>query len=155
HKGKVAKVCNVKSSFQLVDEPDEEPAHSELEPVPEQEGAGEEYDMERAIQISLELFQAQGHAHVGEQVAQSLLALYTPKRRSTMDQFIFQRQTSTTKEASTGPSAQPHDDTSANIIRDSPSPVDAETGARSDKTSSRSDTKIVQITEELGQDVEK
>ncbi|GKA81003.1 hypothetical protein Tco_0787695, partial [Tanacetum coccineum] len=65
HKGKVAKVCNVKSSFQLVDEPDEEPAHSELKRVPEQEGAGEEYDMERAIQISLELFQAQGHAHVG------------------------------------------------------------------------------------------
>ncbi|GKC97105.1 hypothetical protein Tco_1162547 [Tanacetum coccineum] len=34
-KGKVAKVHNVKSSFQLVDEPDEEPAHSE--PVPEPE----------------------------------------------------------------------------------------------------------------------
>ncbi|GKB01995.1 hypothetical protein Tco_0830039 [Tanacetum coccineum] len=64
-KGKVAKVHNVKSSFQLVDEPDEEPAHSEPEPEPEQEGAGEEYDMERAIQMSLESFQAQGHAHVG------------------------------------------------------------------------------------------
>ncbi|GJT39952.1 hypothetical protein Tco_0939817 [Tanacetum coccineum] len=72
-----------------------------------------------------------------------------------MDQFILQRRILTTKEASTGPSAQPLDDTSANIIRDSPSLADAETGARSDKTSSGGDTKIVQITEELGEDVEK
>ncbi|GKB00159.1 hypothetical protein Tco_0828152 [Tanacetum coccineum] len=49
---------------------------------------------------------------------------------------------------------QNSDDTSANIICNSPSPVDAETGVRSDKTSSGSDTKIVQITEELGEDVE-
>ncbi|GJT36510.1 hypothetical protein Tco_0926929 [Tanacetum coccineum] len=132
-KGKVAKVRNVKSSFQLVDESDEEPAHSEPEPEPEQEGAGEEYDMERAIQMTM----------------------HTPKRISTADQFIHQRQTPTTEEASTGPSAQPLDDTSANIIRDSPSPADAETGARSDKTSSGGDTEIVQITEELGEDVEK
>ncbi|GKG11059.1 hypothetical protein Tco_0342459, partial [Tanacetum coccineum] len=62
-KGKVAKVRKVKSTFQLVDEPDEEPAHSE--PKPKQEDTCEEYDMERAIQISLESFQAQGHAHVG------------------------------------------------------------------------------------------
>ncbi|GKC61761.1 retrovirus-related pol polyprotein from transposon TNT 1-94 [Tanacetum coccineum] len=55
-KGKVAKVHNVKSSFQLVDKPDEEPAHFELVSEPEQEGAGEEYDMERAIQMSLESF---------------------------------------------------------------------------------------------------
>ncbi|GJU85844.1 hypothetical protein Tco_1293390 [Tanacetum coccineum] len=55
-----------------------------------------------------------------EQAAQSLLALHTPKRRSTTDQFIFQRRTLATEEASTGPSAQPQDDTSANIVRDSP-----------------------------------
>ncbi|GKB20492.1 hypothetical protein Tco_0854415 [Tanacetum coccineum] len=86
-KGKVAKVRNVKSSFQLVDEPDEEPAHSEPEPEPEQEGAGEEYDMKRAIQMSLESFQAQGHAHVrGE----------APRTNS------YSKQNSTTDEASTG-----------------------------------------------------
>ncbi|GJV90363.1 hypothetical protein Tco_1538176 [Tanacetum coccineum] len=51
-----------------------------------------------------------------EQAAQSLLALHTPKRRRTTDQFIFQRWTPCTKEASTGPSPQPQDDTSANII---------------------------------------
>ncbi|GJT31256.1 hypothetical protein Tco_0911531, partial [Tanacetum coccineum] len=110
--------------FQLVDELDEEPAHSEPEPEPEQEGAGKEYDMERAIQMILELFQAQGHAHVRG------VAIQEPV-------------------ASTGPSAQPLDDTSVNIIRD------AETGARSDNTSSGGDTEIAQITEELGEDVEK
>ncbi|GJR57966.1 hypothetical protein Tco_1500128 [Tanacetum coccineum] len=70
-KGKVAKVHNVKSTFQLVDKPDEELAHSEPEPEPEQESA------------------------------------------------------------------------------------DAETGVRSDKTSSGGDTEILQITEELCEDVEK
>ncbi|GKE45029.1 hypothetical protein Tco_1472313 [Tanacetum coccineum] len=168
-KGKVTKVRNVKSSFQLVDEPDEEPAQPEPEPEPEQEG--EDYDME------------QGHAHVGgvaipehvaeairplpvvkgkgkaivteEQDTQSMLALHTPKRRSTTDQFIFQRRTPATKEASTGPSAQPQDGTSANIIRDSPSSANAEIGARSDKENSRGDTEIFQITKDLGEDVDK
>ncbi|GKB83642.1 hypothetical protein Tco_0950537, partial [Tanacetum coccineum] len=140
-KGKVAKVHNVKSSFQLVDETDEEPAQPE--PEPEHQGEGEEYDVERGIQMSLESFHAEVHAHVGcvairepvaeairlllvvegkgkaivteEQAAQSLLALHTPKRRSTTNQFIFQRQTPATEEALTGPSAQPQDDTSANI----------------------------------------
>ncbi|GJZ72941.1 copia protein [Tanacetum coccineum] len=85
-----------------------------------------------------------------EQAAQSLLALHTPKRRSTTDQFIFQRWTPATKEASTGPSAQPQDDASANIVRDSLSSVDAETGADTDKTNSRGDTEILQISEEQG-----
>ncbi|GJT74202.1 hypothetical protein Tco_1040927 [Tanacetum coccineum] len=84
NKGRVAKVRNVKSTFWLVDEPNEEPAHSKPEPEPEQEGAGEEYDMERAIQMT-----------------------------------------------------------------------DTETGAGSDKTSSGGDIEILQITEELGEDVEK
>ncbi|GKG58188.1 hypothetical protein Tco_0589799, partial [Tanacetum coccineum] len=35
------------------------------EPEPEHQGEGEEYDVEQAIQISLESFQAQGQAHVG------------------------------------------------------------------------------------------
>ncbi|GJU31847.1 putative reverse transcriptase domain-containing protein [Tanacetum coccineum] len=89
-----------------------------------------------------------------EQAAQLLLALHTPKRRSTTDQFIFQRRTPATKKASTGPSIQPQDDTSANIVRDSPSPTDAETGADTDKTNSGGDTKILQIGEEQGEDVD-
>ncbi|GJS08725.1 hypothetical protein Tco_0365521 [Tanacetum coccineum] len=90
-----------------------------------------------------------------EQAAQSLLALHIPKRRSATDQFIFQRRTPATEEVSTGPSTQPQDDTSINIVHNSPSPADAETGAGSDKTNSRGDTKILQINEELGKDVEK
>ncbi|GJX02340.1 retrovirus-related pol polyprotein from transposon TNT 1-94 [Tanacetum coccineum] len=61
----------------------------------------------------------------------------------------------TTEEASTRPSAQPLDDTSANIVRNSPSSADAETGARSDKTNSGGDTEILQITEDLGENVDK
>ncbi|GJY18994.1 hypothetical protein Tco_0390485 [Tanacetum coccineum] len=72
-----------------------------------------------------------------EQAAQSLLALHTPKKRNTTYQFIFQRRTPATEEASTGPSTQPQDDTSANIVRDSPSHADAETCVDTDKTNSR------------------
>ncbi|GJW65917.1 hypothetical protein Tco_0117801 [Tanacetum coccineum] len=172
---KPKKLRKGKSPLQLIDE--DEPT----QPEPEHQGEGEEYDVERAIQMSLESFQAQSQEHVGgvvirepiaeatrplpvvegkgkaiameEQVAQSLLALHTPKRRSTTDQFILQRWTPSTKEASTGPSIQPQDDTSANIARDSPSPVDAETGADIDKTNSGGDTEILQIGKEQSEDV--
>nr|GEW55546.1 retrovirus-related Pol polyprotein from transposon TNT 1-94 [Tanacetum cinerariifolium] len=127
-------------------------------------GEGDKDDMEHAIQMSLESFQAQSQPHVGgvaiqepvavatrplpvvegkgkafvtkEQAAHSLLALHTPKRRSTMDQFIFQRRTPAIEASSTGPSAQAQNDTSANIVHDSPSPADAEIGAASEKTNS-------------------
>ncbi|GJV73556.1 retrovirus-related pol polyprotein from transposon TNT 1-94 [Tanacetum coccineum] len=151
-KGKVAKVHNVKSSFQLVDEPDEEPAQPEPEPEPEPEHQGEE----RVIEATrpLPVVEGKGKAIViEEQAAQSLLALHTPNRRSTTDQFIFQRRTPATEEASTGPSAQPQDDTSSNVVRDSPSPVDAETGADTDKTNSGGNTEILQIGKEQGDDV--
>ncbi|GJR45783.1 hypothetical protein Tco_1313886 [Tanacetum coccineum] len=59
-----------------------------------------------------------------------------------------------TKKASTRPSAQPQDDASANIVRDSPSPADAKTGADTDKTNSRGDTEILKIGEEQGEDVD-
>ncbi|GJX98536.1 hypothetical protein Tco_0355555 [Tanacetum coccineum] len=138
-KGKVTKVRNVKSSLQLVDEHDEEQA----QPKPEPQGAGEEYDVERAIQMSLELFQAQGQAHVGsvairEPVAEAIRPLLVVK---------------VTEEASTGPSAQPEDDASANITLDTPSPTDAETGVDTDKTNSEGDTEILNIGGEQGEDV--
>ncbi|GJR77641.1 hypothetical protein Tco_0090006 [Tanacetum coccineum] len=151
-KGKVTKARTLKSTLQLVDEPDEEPAHSEPKPEPEPEP---EHQGEEATR-PLPVVKGKGKAIVTEEKAvQSLLALHTPKRRSITDQFILQRRTPTTETTSTGPSAQPLDDTSANIIRDSPSPVDAKTCARSDKTSSGGDTEVLQFTEELGEDVEK
>nr|GEW48424.1 retrovirus-related Pol polyprotein from transposon TNT 1-94 [Tanacetum cinerariifolium] len=155
-KGKIVKVHNAKSPFQLVDEPNEEPAHSESEPEPElkHQGEGEEDDMECAIQMSLESFQAQSQAHVG--AAHSLLALHTPKKRNIIDQFVLQRQTPVTKLASTGPSAQAQDDTSVNIVHDSPSLADAETetGVASEKTNCRDETEILQIDKKQGKDVD-
>nr|GEV28124.1 hypothetical protein [Tanacetum cinerariifolium] len=91
-----------------------------------------------------------------EQVTHSLMALHTPKRRSTTYQFVLQRRASVTKEVSTRPSTQAQDDTSINIVRDSPSPADAETetATASEKTNSRGDTKILQFDEEQGKDVD-
>ncbi|GJX48486.1 hypothetical protein Tco_0273676 [Tanacetum coccineum] len=86
-------------------------------------------------------------------VAQSLLELQTLKKTSTTDQYIFQRKIPVTEEASIGPSAQPEDDTSANIVRDTPSPTDAKTCAETDQINSEGDTKILNIGEEQGEDV--
>nr|GEU83325.1 integrase, catalytic region, zinc finger, CCHC-type, peptidase aspartic, catalytic [Tanacetum cinerariifolium] len=57
-KGKITKVRKVKSPFQLVDEPDKEPAQCEPEPELEHKSEGDKNDMELAIQMSLESFQA-------------------------------------------------------------------------------------------------
>ncbi|GJW58964.1 hypothetical protein Tco_0105695 [Tanacetum coccineum] len=60
-KGKVQKVRKGKSPLKLIDE-DEEVHHE-----PEPQGVGEDYDLNRAIQMSLETFQAHGQAPVGGQ----------------------------------------------------------------------------------------
>nr|GEX00669.1 hypothetical protein [Tanacetum cinerariifolium] len=52
-KGKTTKVHKAKSSFQLVDEPEEEPAHFEPELELEHQGEGDDDEMEHAIQMSL------------------------------------------------------------------------------------------------------
>ncbi|GJW70669.1 hypothetical protein Tco_0127586, partial [Tanacetum coccineum] len=125
---KNAPYCNAYLSyheeFSLADEPDEEPAHSK----PEHQGEGEDFDMEHAIQISLDLFQVQGHARVGgvaiqEPVAEAIQPLPVVEGKAT-------------EEASIGSSTQPQDDTSANIVNDSLSPANVETRAESDKTNS-------------------
>nr|GFB25794.1 histone deacetylase 14 [Tanacetum cinerariifolium] len=100
---------------------------------------------------------AQSQAHVGG------VAIREPVVEATRpfpivegkDQFILQSRSLTTEDASTGPPVQPLNDTSANIVRDSPSPPNAETGARSDKTSSGGDTEVLQNTKELVEDVGK
>ncbi|GKG65315.1 hypothetical protein Tco_0673246, partial [Tanacetum coccineum] len=56
-------------------------------------------------------------------------------------------------EASTGLSAVPRDDTSANVIRDTLSPTDIETDADTKKSNSEVDTEILDIAEEQGEDV--
>nr|GEW94985.1 hypothetical protein [Tanacetum cinerariifolium] len=74
-KGKVAKVRKGKSGYQLVDE------EEQTEHEPKTKPQGEEYDIERAIQMSLESFQAPGQAPVGdvairEPVAEATRQLY-------------------------------------------------------------------------------
>ncbi|GJT46113.1 hypothetical protein Tco_0954828 [Tanacetum coccineum] len=131
-KGKVQKIRKGKPSLQLIDEdkptqPEPEPEHQE--PVAE-------------ATRPLLVVEGKGKAiTTKEQAAQSLLALHTPKRRST------------TEEASTGPSTQPQDEASANIVRESPYPADAETSVDTDKTNSGGDTEILQIGEEQSDDV--
>ncbi|GKB36244.1 hypothetical protein Tco_0881186 [Tanacetum coccineum] len=81
--------------------------------------------MECAIQMSLESFQAQSQAHVGG------VAIRKPVAEATRPLPVVEgkgKAIVTIEEASTGPSTQLQDDTSANIICDTPSPTDAETG---------------------------
>nr|GEW12299.1 integrase, catalytic region, zinc finger, CCHC-type, peptidase aspartic, catalytic [Tanacetum cinerariifolium] len=128
-KGKVKKVRKGKSSLQLVDE-EEQTTRKLL--VVEDKGKG---------------------IAINEQVALSLRDLYKPKKKSTTDQYVLHRRTSTIGDASTGPSTQPEDDTFANIVCDTLSSTDAETGADTDKTNSEGNTKILNVGEEQGKDV--
>ncbi|GKG11741.1 hypothetical protein Tco_0345978, partial [Tanacetum coccineum] len=43
--------------------------------------------------------------------------------------------------------------TSANVVRDTPSPIDVETGADIDKMNNKGDTEILNVSEEQGEDV--
>ncbi|GJY94622.1 hypothetical protein Tco_0510983 [Tanacetum coccineum] len=58
-----------------------------------------------------------------------------------------------TKEASTRPSTQLKDDTSANIVHETPSPPDAETGVEAKMSNSKGDTEILNVGEEKGEDI--
>ncbi|GJW42111.1 hypothetical protein Tco_0070910 [Tanacetum coccineum] len=132
-KGKVRKVRKGKSSLQLIDEPNEEQAHPEPQgkEVSFQPPIGEVAFHEPSLGITHKLPTVEGKG----------------KGISTNEHIPV------TEEASTGPSAQPEDDTSANIVRDTPSPTDVETGAETDKTNSEGDTEILNIGEEQGEDV--
>ncbi|GJT35561.1 hypothetical protein Tco_0925980 [Tanacetum coccineum] len=126
HKGKVMKVSKGKRSDHLVDEEDEEP-----QPASKPQVEDDQYNLQRGIQMSLKSFQApvdgvairepdsgiirklpevegKGKGTVSdEQAAQSLLDLQKPKKKSTIDQYIFHRRTLATQDASTRTSTQP------------------------------------------------
>nr|GEX09233.1 hypothetical protein [Tanacetum cinerariifolium] len=67
----------------------------------------------------------------GQRDVNSQLHAYTSKSLS------MTQRTPATEKASTEPSAQPQDDTSANIIHETPSPADAEIGTDTDKRNRR------------------
>nr|GEZ35341.1 hypothetical protein [Tanacetum cinerariifolium] len=119
---KLAPAPKPKSFFQLVNKPNEELAQLEPEPELEYQGEGEDQDVKRVIQMSLESFQAHSQAHVGgvairECVAEATrpLPVVEGKGKAIANEQV---------------------DTSTNIVRDSTSPIDAETSVDTDKTNS-------------------
>ncbi|GJU32115.1 hypothetical protein Tco_1175704 [Tanacetum coccineum] len=119
------KVCKGKWTDHLVDEEDEEP-----QPAPKIPVEDDEYNLQRGITQRLPVVEGKG------------------KGIATDDQ----RRIPVTQDASTGPYAQPQDDTSMNVVRDTPSPADAQTGADTEKSNSEGNTKILNVDEERGAD---
>ncbi|GJR69338.1 hypothetical protein Tco_0015403 [Tanacetum coccineum] len=148
-KGKVTKVRKGKSSHQLVDDEEEAPVGGVAirEPISK-------------TTRKLQEVKGKGKGIVTDkQAALSLLDLQKPKNKSVTDQLILQRQTPVTQDVSTGPSAQPQDDTSANVVPNTSSLAystnDAETGADKEQSNSEMNTKILNIDEEQGEEVSK
>ncbi|GKA10388.1 hypothetical protein Tco_0689821, partial [Tanacetum coccineum] len=142
------KICKGKRSDHLVDEEDEEA------PV------GGVAIRERDLVITRKLLVVEGKGKgivSDEQAAQSLPDLQKPKKQSIKDQYIFQRRTPVTQDVSTGPSTQPQDDTSTNVVHDTLSPADStndvETAADMEQLNSETGTKILNIEEEQGKEV--
>nr|GEY09782.1 hypothetical protein [Tanacetum cinerariifolium] len=85
------------------------------------------------------------------------LDLQKPKKTSITDQYVFLRRSLVTLDASTGPSTQPQDDTSTNVVHDtlslSNSTNNVETGADTKKSNIEMNTEILYIEEERGEEV--
>ncbi|GJT28836.1 hypothetical protein Tco_0909111 [Tanacetum coccineum] len=58
-----------------------------------------------------------------------------------------------TQHAPTGPSTQPQDDISTNVVRNTSSPTNAKTGADTEKSNSEGDTEILNVDEERGENI--
>ncbi|GJT55839.1 hypothetical protein Tco_0990893 [Tanacetum coccineum] len=122
-KGKVRKVRNVKSSLQLIDEPDEEQAQSEPEPEPQ--GEQVDYDLQRGIQMSLESFQP----------PVSGVDFHEPTIGITHKLPIVEGK---------GKNIATNEQVAQSLCKNS---------AKTDKTNSEGDTEILNIVEEQGEDV--
>nr|GFD39998.1 hypothetical protein [Tanacetum cinerariifolium] len=72
---------------------------------------------------------------------------------SLKNSLLLKRRIPVTEEASTRPSVQPEDDTSANIVCDTPFPTNVEIDAETNKTNSEGDAEILNIGKEQGEDV--
>nr|GEX88015.1 hypothetical protein [Tanacetum cinerariifolium] len=111
---------------------------------------GDEFDVERSIQMSLESFHAYSQEHVGG------VAIREPIAEATRPFLVVEskgKAIATDEQAAQSlPSAQPQDDSFANIVCKYLSPTDAKTGADTDKTNSERDTEILLIDEKQGKD---
>nr|GEX47834.1 retrovirus-related Pol polyprotein from transposon TNT 1-94 [Tanacetum cinerariifolium] len=106
---------------------------------------GEEYDIKRAIQMRLESFQAHGQVHVAsvtirEPVSEATRPLHVVEGKGTT--ISIKEQVAQLLLALHTPKRR---------IHETPSPVDAETGADTDKVISKGDTEILNISEEQGE----
>nr|GEV90975.1 hypothetical protein [Tanacetum cinerariifolium] len=154
----LGKIYKGKRSDHLVDEKDEE-----SQPASEPRVEDDEYSLQRGIQMSLESLQAQDVEGKrkgiisDKQATQSLLDLQKQKKQSIKDKYIFQRWTLVTQDASTRPSAQPQNDTSANMVHDTSSPTDStndvETVADMEQSTSKADSEILNVDEEHDEEV--
>ncbi|GKF21146.1 hypothetical protein Tco_0069784, partial [Tanacetum coccineum] len=146
------KVHKGKRPDRLIDEADEEPQPISLEAF-ESQGQARQAPVGGVVILDSALVtprllpdvQGKGKAiSTDEQAVESLLELQKPKRRSIADQFILQRRIlrthDVTLDISTVPSAQPQDDTSANVVHDTPSPTDAETGVEIENSNNEGQT---------------
>ncbi|GJX36772.1 hypothetical protein Tco_0248329 [Tanacetum coccineum] len=137
-RSKVQKLCKGKPSLQLIDE--DEPTQPVL-------CLDASHSSDDSSTSGLHHSSAQSQAHVGgvairEPVAEATRPLPVVKGKG--------KAITTEEQAAQSLLA---DDTSANIVCDSPSLADAETGADTDKTNNGCDTEILQIGEEQGDDV--
>ncbi|GKF79475.1 hypothetical protein Tco_0235043, partial [Tanacetum coccineum] len=108
------KIHKGKRSDHLVDEKDEE-----SQPASEPQVEDDEYNLQRGIQISLESIQAQGQERQDLSAEWSFMNLTQGSPENS--QLLKARG----KDASTGPSTQPQDDTSANVVYDTSSSADS------------------------------
>ncbi|GJT63839.1 integrase, catalytic region, zinc finger, CCHC-type containing protein [Tanacetum coccineum] len=135
------KIHKGKRSDHLVDEKDEE-----SQPASEPQMEDDEYNLQRGIQMSLESLQAQGQERQDLSTEWPFVNLTQGSPKNS--QLLKARG----KDASTGPSTQPQDDTSANVVHDTPSPADyindAETIADMEQSNSETDTEILNVEEE-------
>nr|GEX96706.1 hypothetical protein [Tanacetum cinerariifolium] len=145
-KGKVSKIRKENSSFKLIQEEEDQQA-------PEPHVDDDEYNLQRETTRKLLEFEGKGKGiATDEQAALSLLDLHNPKKRSTTDQYVLQRQTPITHDEPTGPSAQLQDDTSEKMFQETSSPADstnvAEKEADTKRTDSDTGTEVLNIDEE-------
>nr|GEU81012.1 zinc finger, CCHC-type, retrotransposon Gag domain protein [Tanacetum cinerariifolium] len=143
------KIRKGKRSDHFIDEEDEEG-----QPAFEPQVKDDEYNLQRGIQMSLESLQAQGQerrAPVGG------VAIREPDLVITQKLPDVEGNGKVTQDASTGPSTQPQDDTSMNVVHDTPSPADstndAEIATDMEQSNNEVDTKILNVVDERGEEV--
>ncbi|GJY77205.1 hypothetical protein Tco_0482321 [Tanacetum coccineum] len=128
----------------------------EGQPASEPQVENDEYNLQRGIQMILESLQAPISGVVIYEPDPGVIRKL-PEVEGKAKGIVSDRRSLITLDASTGPSTQPEDDTSANVVHDTSSPVnstnDAETSVDTKKSTSKADIEILYVEEERGEEV--